>query len=63
MDVWALGVTLFILLSGTFPFMETSTDQKVLFRKICKGNFEFDAHWVRPVHLMCCLKRSSVVRA
>lgn len=46
-DVWALGVILFIMLSGNFPF--NHSDQNALFRTIVKGNysFEVDKHkWV-----------------
>ena len=46
-DVWALGVILFIMLSGNFPF--NHSDQTTLFRTIVKGEFSFevDKHkWV-----------------
>ena len=46
-DVWALGVILFIMLSGNFPF--NHSDQTTLFRTIVKGDFSFevDKHkWV-----------------
>lgn len=38
-DVWALGVLLFTMLSGTFPF-KANADRE-LYRLILKGNFEF----------------------
>ena len=38
-DVWALGVIVFCMLSGTPPFQDR--DQQNLFRKIRKGKYEF----------------------
>lgn len=38
-DVWALGVLLFIMLCGKFPFKASSDDE--LFRKITRGTFAF----------------------
>lgn len=37
-DVWALGVLLFVMLSGIYPFK--GRDDKDLYRKILKGQFE-----------------------
>eukprot|EP00359_Climacostomum_virens_P003916 CAMPEP_0204901482 /NCGR_PEP_ID=MMETSP1397-20131031/3106_1 /ASSEMBLY_ACC=CAM_ASM_000891 /TAXON_ID=49980 /ORGANISM="Climacostomum Climacostomum virens, Strain Stock W-24" /LENGTH=417 /DNA_ID=CAMNT_0052069847 /DNA_START=219 /DNA_END=1472 /DNA_ORIENTATION=+ len=37
-DVWALGVLLFVMLSGTYPFK--GRDDKDLYRKILRGQFE-----------------------
>ena len=34
-DIWAVGVVMYVLLTGVFPFR--SCDEKGLFRKICKG--------------------------
>lgn len=39
-DIWALGVILFILLSGVFPFHEDDT--RKLYRQIATCNYEFD---------------------
>ena len=39
-DIWALGVTLFILLSGVFPFENKNIP--ILFEKITAGDFTFD---------------------
>ena len=41
-DVWALGVLLYVLLCGTFPFK--AQDEKELYRKIIKGTFDFPPH-------------------
>jgi len=42
--MWSLGVIAYILLGGYPPFIEK--DQRVLFRKIRKGDFEFhDEYW------------------
>lgn len=39
-DIWALGVTMFILLSGYHPFDTGS--QSMLFSNICNGNILYD---------------------
>ena len=39
-DMWSVGCIVFLLLSGTLPFMGRS--QKELFRKIVSGKYEFD---------------------
>ncbi|XP_023691065.1 uncharacterized protein [Paramormyrops kingsleyae] len=51
-DCWAVGVIMFILLSGNPPFYdeteEDDTDQhnRILFRRIVAGEFEFDSpYW------------------
>ena len=41
-DIWALGVLLFVLLTGLFPFK--ASDEKELYKKILKGGFEFPPH-------------------
>ena len=38
-DVWALGITLYKMLMGHFPFKAVS--HKALYSKISKGNFKF----------------------
>lgn len=44
-DIWSLGVMLFILLSGTFPF--DGEDPDVVAQSICEGTLIFDANiWV-----------------
>ncbi len=43
-DMWSVGVILYILLGGYPPFIED--DQKRLFRKIRKGQYEFhEEYW------------------
>ena len=41
-DVWAVGVLMFALASGVFPFR--SPIERELYRKIIKGTFEFPSH-------------------
>lgn len=38
-DIWSLGVTLFKMITGHFPFKAVS--HKSLYAKILKGNFKF----------------------
>lgn len=47
-DVWALGVLLFVLLTGSYPF-KGKTDQEV-YKNILAGNFEF------PTQMPSCAK-------
>lgn len=43
-DMWSVGVTLFVLLGGYPPFAED--DQRLMYRKIRGGVFEFhEAYW------------------
>ena len=43
-DMWSVGCIVFLLLSGTLPFLGRS--QKELFRKIVAGKYEFsDSSW------------------
>ena len=39
-DIWACGVLMYCLLSGTFPF--SGTDEETITSKILSGKFEFD---------------------
>jgi len=41
-DVWAVGVVMFALASGVFPFR--SPIEWELYRKIIKGTFDFPPH-------------------
>jgi len=46
-DMWSIGVILFILLGGYPPFLESS--QSKLFQKIKAGSFEFHAEYWDPI--------------
>lgn len=41
-DVWALGVLMFALLCGRFPFR--GQNDKELYKKICRAELEFPDH-------------------
>ena len=36
-DIWAVGIVMYKLLTGTFPFK--GMNEKILCRKICRGNY------------------------
>lgn len=40
-DMWSLGVVLYMLLGGYPPFYEPEDDQKTMFRKIVNAEYEF----------------------
>lgn len=40
-DMWSLGVVLYMLLGGYPPFYEPDDDQKTMFRKIVNAEYEF----------------------
>jgi len=45
-DLWSLGVVLFMLLGGYPPFYESGDDQKALYKKIVNASYNFhDEHW------------------
>ena len=46
-DMWSVGVILYILLGGYPPFIED--DNRILFRKICKSEFEFHQEYFDKV--------------
>lgn len=43
-DCWSLGILLFELLSGEYPF-NTSGKETELFTEIVKGTFTFNENW------------------
>jgi calcium-dependent protein kinase len=42
-DIWSIGVILFALLSGKFPF--EGNNEEAVFEKIKRGHFEFKSKW------------------
>ncbi len=42
-DMWSMGVIMYMLLGGYPPFYEPDDDQKAMFRKILSASFQFHA--------------------
>jgi len=42
-DIWSLGVLLFVILSGNFPFKGKTHEE--VFRKIIRGNYSFNSKY------------------
>ncbi|ELP88364.1 calcium-dependent protein kinase, putative [Entamoeba invadens IP1] len=42
-DVWAIGIILYIILSGTHPF--SMDNENLLYKQIEKADFNFENHW------------------
>ena len=51
-DIWALGVLLYAVLCGTFPY-RGSTD-KELYTKICRGKFYVPDHMSKQSYQFLC---------
>lgn len=49
-DIWAVGVVIFAISAGRFPFK--SPIERELYRKIIKGLFEYPAHVSPPTRLV-----------
>lgn len=41
-DVWSLGITLFVMLSGRFPFPNHHHNPKEMFKRIANGQMNYD---------------------
>lgn len=41
-DIWSLGVVLFVMITGFLPFCDPDTP--TLYKKIMNGSFKFPAH-------------------
>ena len=51
-DMWSIGVITYIILGGYPPFYDDN--QKMLFRKIKAGAYEFHADYWKNVIFLCC---------
>ncbi len=64
-DMWALGVLLFVMLTGTFPFK--GTNESDLYHKIQKGNFVIPEYVSkdakRVIHQLLELNQTRRIRA
>jgi serine/threonine protein kinase len=49
-DIWALGVLLFVLLTGSFPMK--GTDDKDLYKKILRGQFDIPSTISKPAQAL-----------
>jgi serine/threonine protein kinase len=61
-DIWSLGGIVFVILSGTFPFFETSEDPTPLRENVIKGEFKFPTDDQKE-HLLGAEARDLISRA
>ena len=40
-DIWSIGIIMYKLLTGNYPFVEKSTDTKEIYKQILENNLEF----------------------
>jgi calcium/calmodulin-dependent protein kinase I len=40
-DMWAMGVVLYMLLGGYPPFYQSEEDSRAMYRRILLGNYQF----------------------